>query len=310
MIKNKLLELDIFIENEYFNRYVDLISNAIGRQYIKSKTQKHHIVPRSYYKENNLPLDDTVDNKVNLFHYEHILAHWYLYKCAKTDYFIYANCYALLYMLRINNLPESEEDLITQAINYGEVYTDFCHRQSLKYKGKSPGNKGKKVSPELRQKLSNAHKGKKRSEESLRKQSETLKNLWQTKWQNREISDEVKKRTSDSVKRLIYIHKEDITKHIKPEELDTYLQDGWVLGTSDLFKEKASKHFREYNKNRIFTDETRKKMSEAAKNRDKSTYPRANKGKIRITDGSSRKFINSDELDYYINNGWRRDKKQ
>lgn len=51
-------------------------------------------------------------------------------------------------------------------------------------------------------------------------------------------------------------------------------------------------------------------MSEAAKNRDKSTYPRANKGKIRITDGMSRKFINPDELNHYINNGWRRDKKQ
>lgn len=224
--KEHLLNLNIVDDNDYLDKYVAILMKADGRPAIKGQTQKHHIIPRAYYKENNLQLDNSKDNKVNLYHYEHILAHWYLYKCAKLDYFIYSNCYALLYMLRIHKLPELEEDIITQAINYGEVYSDFCHRQSLRYKGKSLGNKGRKAPPELRQKLSDAHKGKKRSEESLRKQSETLKNLWQTKWQNREMSDEVKKRTSDSVKRLIYIHKEDITKHIKPEELDTYLQDG------------------------------------------------------------------------------------
>ena len=38
----------------------------------------------------------------------------------------YCNSYAVLYMLRIHEMPECDQDIIDAAINYGEVYTEFC----------------------------------------------------------------------------------------------------------------------------------------------------------------------------------------
>lgn len=178
-------------------------------------------------------------------------------------------------MLRIHKLPKTEDEIITKAINYGEVYTDFCTRQSLRYKGKPNLNcLGKKASPETLKKLSESHKGIKRSKEALEKQSATLKTLWETRWKSKRenrYTQEVRNKISNSVSKLVYIHKENVTKHVKPEVLNEFITQGWEMGISDSYRKQKSEQLRKFNENKVVSEETRKKQSIAAKNRDPST---------------------------------------
>ena len=123
---NLLSSLDIIdTKNQFFIKYKELIENNLNNPKEKHKTQSHHIIPRSYYKQENLPLDNSKKNLVNLKYADHILAHWYLYKCANKDYFQYSNLYALFYMLNTLKIPEDEEELKLSLIHYGEVYTQY-----------------------------------------------------------------------------------------------------------------------------------------------------------------------------------------
>ena len=53
MEKQKLLDLAIFIDNEYLDKYIYLINNY-NKQYTKFETQRHHIIPRAYFKHNKI----------------------------------------------------------------------------------------------------------------------------------------------------------------------------------------------------------------------------------------------------------------
>ena len=66
-IKNKLLNLNVFIDNEYLDKYIELIEINRNTKREKFKTQQHHIIPRSYYKHNNLEIDNSKENLVNVF---------------------------------------------------------------------------------------------------------------------------------------------------------------------------------------------------------------------------------------------------
>ena len=79
-IKEKLLNTNSFIDNEYLDLYINIICNN-STSYKKYKTSKHHIIPVSYYKNNNLEVDNSTDNTVILLHKYHILAHYYLTLC-------------------------------------------------------------------------------------------------------------------------------------------------------------------------------------------------------------------------------------
>lgn len=84
-IKNKLLNTDYFIDNEYLDLYCALVSSNWNSLKIKGKTQKHHILPRSYYKIVGEKLDNSANNIVNLLFADHLLAHLYLYKCTIAE---------------------------------------------------------------------------------------------------------------------------------------------------------------------------------------------------------------------------------
>ena len=74
-LKSTLLELGCFESCEYLDMYVELIEsnrNTTNQRYI---TQVHHIIPRCYYKINNLKVDNSRTNSVNLAYKDHIKAH-------------------------------------------------------------------------------------------------------------------------------------------------------------------------------------------------------------------------------------------
>ena len=73
---------NIIEPNDYYNKYLTIVySNNIQESSI---INKHHIIPRCYYKHYNLAVDNSSNNVVKLSISDHILAHYYLYKCSKA----------------------------------------------------------------------------------------------------------------------------------------------------------------------------------------------------------------------------------
>ena len=62
----KFKDLNIVEENDYLDKYVDIIIQNINTQKERNKTQRHHIIPRAYYSQMNLEIDDSYMNTVNL----------------------------------------------------------------------------------------------------------------------------------------------------------------------------------------------------------------------------------------------------
>lgn len=83
-LKEKLLSLDVFEDNEYLDFYCDLIEKNRNTKREKFKTQKHHIIPRCYFKYKNLKIDNSKNNLVDLIYANHVMAHYYLCLCT-TD---------------------------------------------------------------------------------------------------------------------------------------------------------------------------------------------------------------------------------
>lgn len=85
-IKEKLLRLGLFIDNEWLDKYCELIENNKNTKREKYKTQSHHIIPKCYYTMNKLKIDNSKENLVNLLYKDHILAHCYLCLCSEGNF--------------------------------------------------------------------------------------------------------------------------------------------------------------------------------------------------------------------------------
>ena len=77
-LKEKLLATKCFIDNEYLDKYCELIELNKDTKKEKYKTQIHHIIPKCYYELNNLEIDNSKENLVNLLYKDHFLSHYYL----------------------------------------------------------------------------------------------------------------------------------------------------------------------------------------------------------------------------------------
>ena len=76
-LKSKLLDTDVIRDCEFLDSYVDLILKNQNTVSVKSRTQVHHIIPRSYYELKKQPVDNSPANLVTLLYKDHILAHYY-----------------------------------------------------------------------------------------------------------------------------------------------------------------------------------------------------------------------------------------
>lgn len=139
-LKNKLLDLDIVIDNDYLNKYITLIqTNAVTLRQ-RNKTQRHHIIPKWYYKKNNLPCDNSPENLVNLEYKDHILAHYYLEKCIKDSEAKGKNFFAIYKLCGSAKISKEElyriledEKLLLEFIRYKNYANIFSkdHREKL-----------------------------------------------------------------------------------------------------------------------------------------------------------------------------------
>ena len=86
LIKQQLLTKGLCKNNKFFDLYIDLIWKNKNTPREKFKTERHHIIPKFYYKQQNIKLDNSENNLVNLSYADHIKAHLYLLLAIETAY--------------------------------------------------------------------------------------------------------------------------------------------------------------------------------------------------------------------------------
>lgn len=134
-LKLILLSTNVFENNDYIDKYVELIEQNRNTKKEKFRTQLHHIIPKCYYKINKLQIDNSKENLVNLLYKDHILAHYYLSKCMLGTY-RYHMFASLLYILgKYREELEEENFKIENLENYQESYEEYKIYNSEHQKG-------------------------------------------------------------------------------------------------------------------------------------------------------------------------------
>ena len=138
--------LDVFEYNQHFVAMMNIINSS--RLNPPKEGHKHHIIPKCWFRMNNLPIDNSKDNLVLLSYEGHVKVHKLAYMCAKGSIFKGKMAYAY------------------HRLTKGQIVANDC------FKGEKCANYGKHHSEESRRKMSEAKKGKTHSEEWSRKMSE------------------------------------------------------------------------------------------------------------------------------------------
>ena len=163
-LKEKLLDIGLCIDNKYLYKNVELIESNRDTKRQKFKTEKHHIIPRKWFMLKHIEVDNSSDNVVNLLYKNHVLAHYYLYKCTinpisniNLEVFIRMT----FYKIKMSNV-----DIDSLYNQLGDNIQELHEQYKIL---NSEQNRGKKPSEETLRKRSLALKGKKRSEETKAK---------------------------------------------------------------------------------------------------------------------------------------------
>ena len=238
-LKQKLLRLGLVVDNEYLDKYCLLIECNALTKYEKFRTNRHHIIPRFYYKYNNLEVDDTINNTVHLLYVDHVLAHFYIYSCISDNvkYYKYAAVCAFIKISTSKNIDLTEKELLDSLIDYQKVYEERRKLQSLFNK--------LRVTPESR--------------ERMRK--------WNEIFWNTEKGIEIRKRfsksrtgmamTQETRNKLSEINK---GKQIS-QEVRNKISKSMRGRPGRPMSEAARQHLRELNTGKRHSEETKRKMS-------------------------------------------------
>lgn len=99
-LEARLLETGDFVACEALTNYCKLVITNKNKtpQQLLGQTQKHHILPRSWYKMNNIAVDNSNENLVRLLVSDHVKAHLFLFQAAATPDVRSKNAAAVRYM--------------------------------------------------------------------------------------------------------------------------------------------------------------------------------------------------------------------
>ena len=286
IVKQKLLDSGCFEDNNYLIFYLELIKNNIKTKKQKCKTNRHHIIPRCYFKFKKLEIDNSENNLVNLLYKDHILAHYYLCLCCSNVALKYKLESSLQYVLdtydveksfvlEIKNLEECQK-LYEDRKKY---FSDIQKGQIGKTLGRIAINKDNKQKFITKEDVEiylkdgwkigalpyskprvNPMLGKHHSEETKKKiaQKHIGKEPWNKGKSGKKWSDELKIKQSNIISRLRAIHLDDSTeKRVPEEQLNYWLNLGWKIGRCKNSIMSTSKN----NASSIYCIETKKRYN-------------------------------------------------
>ena len=122
-----------FIDNEYLQKYCQVVERHRRTGVRARLTHKHHIIPKSWFKLTNNVINNDLNNLVNLPYREHFLAHYYLCLCTE-DPFRYANQLALMCLQSKNRVNMVDKQLMQCLPLYNNIYEDYIYKLRSGYK--------------------------------------------------------------------------------------------------------------------------------------------------------------------------------
>jgi hypothetical protein len=162
----------------YLKIYNQIIDRANQRTLEKDTyTEKHHIIPRC------MGGSDDSDNIVKLLAREHFICHWLLCR-------IYPDNNKLLHAFWMMSNCRKKNRYVPSSRSYEEAKE--LHSVAI-----SKTMKGRKLSKETKNKISEANSGKKRTEEQCKNISKSLKGK-DNGWNNRKHSEDSKQKMAEA----------------------------------------------------------------------------------------------------------------
>lgn len=264
-IKNVLLGTSYIIDNVYLDKYVALVVANIARKKEKFVTQKHHIVPKCFFKYDNLPIDNSVKNIVNLRYKDHIFAHYYLCLCVNDEPLKHACIISFLYLKngKYANIPNTQVIRLNESCTddkfefLQEIYTLNKKLQSKLAKKRGFGTgQHTPCSTETRRRMSMAHKGRPAYNKGV---------------PGKKHSSEWKKIAREQRKGKIYVTDGTQNKSICLKDLSIWTEKGWRRGRTFNTSSNKSISKRKQISNTLIghqvSDETKQKIRQALSGR-------------------------------------------
>ena len=126
-LKSKLLSTDRFFDNEFLQKYLDIVVDC-SVHHSQGETQNHHIIPQYIFVEDGIQIDNSDENIVTLSYKNHMIAHYYLARCCKNPDDIGKNALSIRYLLKGKtlesiNIEDIDWDYITHMYRCGRDYT-------------------------------------------------------------------------------------------------------------------------------------------------------------------------------------------
>lgn len=147
-IKDNLLSSGYFIDNKYLDEYVNLLYDNLDtpKEFL---TQQHHKLPRHHFKRNNIEVDNSIENLVNLSFSDHMKAHYLLSLCCANEKDRLSNEAALIRM--VGKKPVDP----TNFEEYNDLYNEYQLHNRNTHLGRTHN-----TSEITRNKIGQANKGK------------------------------------------------------------------------------------------------------------------------------------------------------
>lgn len=190
--------LDAFEYNQHFVAMMNVIN--VARLNPPESGDKHHIIPKCWFRMNNLPIDNSKENLVLLSKEQHGKVHKLMSLCAKDEQ-LKKNMVLVAHLMglpatSLKYTPTDETRKKMSEAQKGRTFSDESRRKM------SEAAKNKVLSAETRRKISESNKGRIVTEETRRKISEAQKGRHLSEEHYRNVCEANKKVSKDKCRKI------------------------------------------------------------------------------------------------------------